>query len=113
MAENDAPLTAASNSKSGTKFVMDNMHAYSLNEIALLVRKSANLIYRRLTEKPPRYRVRFARREGGRWVWDRKLVDAAIARGESIIVPVDSPQTIDDASAIAYFMGESGSCGRH
>jgi hypothetical protein len=89
------------------------MNTYSLNELAPLVCKSANLIYRRLTEKPPRYRVRFARREGGRWVWDRKQVDEAIAKGESIIIPVDSPKTIDDDAAIAYFMGESMSCGRH
>jgi hypothetical protein len=68
---------------------------YSVRQIAQLTGKSANLIYRRLTERPKRYIVRHARKEGERWVFDRTLVDEAITRGESIIAKCDSPCNSD------------------
>jgi hypothetical protein len=80
----------------------NNMHTYDLKGFALRVRKSSNLIYRRLTEKPPRYCVRFARREGGRWVWDRQKVDAAIEANESLIVRLDRANVLTDEAALKY-----------
>jgi hypothetical protein len=79
-----------------------SMHTYDLKTVALLTRKSANLIYRRLTEKPQRYCVRFARREGGRWVWDRQKVDTAIEANESLIVRRDRANALTDEAALKY-----------
>ena len=85
---------------------------YTVGELANLVGKSANLIYRRLTEKEPRYVVRFARREGDRWVFDKNQVDSAIQKGESIIIKRTSPKIIDSATALRYLNRRSRSCGK-
>ena len=85
---------------------MKTPNTYMLNEFASLVGKSANLCYRRLTEQPPRYRIRFARREGGRWVFDRQQVDAAIARNESLIVRIAEFVEVTDEAAIRLFVSK-------
>ena len=86
---------------------------YSVKDIGNLTGKSDNLIYRRLTETPRKYTVRFARKEGKTWVFNRILVDEAIQRGESIIIPVEAPDFIDENTAIHYFSGRvKGSCGK-
>jgi len=85
---------------------------YTVREISELTGKSENLIYRRLTEKPKKYLVRFARKEGERWVFNKKLVDEAIANGESIIVRADAADCIDDDTVVNYFSGKSKSCGK-
>jgi len=95
------------------KNINDSGTVYDIKNIAGLTGKSKNLVYRRLTERPRRYTVRFARKEGARWVFDRKKVDEAISRDESLIVPNDCLNVIDDKTAIDYFLGESGSCGRN
>jgi hypothetical protein len=86
--------------------------SYSLMDISLLTGKSKNLIYRRLTEKNSRYKVRFARKEGATWIFDKAQVDKAIGLGESIIVSSTSMKAIDDTQALTYFSKESRSCGR-
>jgi hypothetical protein len=86
--------------------------AYSISDIARLTGKSCNLLYRRLTEDPKKYVIRFARREGERWVFDRKSVDAALAEGLSLIVRVGSPEVIDSATALSYIKGRFKSCGK-
>lgn len=86
---------------------------YRIKQIAEITGKSENLIYRRLTERPKRYIVRFGRKEGAHWVFDRKKVDEAISRDESIIVPANSFLAIDDKTALDYFLGTSGSGRRH
>jgi len=88
------------------------LQAYSLSEFAALTGKSCNLIYRRLTEKPQRYAVRFARREGERWVFDRRSVDAAITAGESLIIRKNSLGAIDRETALKYITGGFRSCGK-
>ena len=88
-----------------------NSSVYTLKQFAMLVGKSKNLLHRRLTEKPKRYAVRFARKEGYRWVFDRKLVDSAIANGESIVVRSNSAIAIDNDRALSYLVNESKSCG--
>jgi hypothetical protein len=88
------------------------LHAYSIKEIAALTGKSCNLIYRRLTEKQKRYTVRFARREGDRWVFDKESVDSAIAAGESIIVKRSGISAVDQETAIKYISGQFRSCGK-
>jgi len=90
----------------------EKKRAYSLKEVAALTGKSSNLIYRRLSENPRRYFVRFARREGERWVFDRASVDAAIAAGESLIVKTTSANAIDRNTAINYILGGFRSCGK-
>jgi len=85
---------------------------YTVKEISQLTGKSEHLIYRRLTEKPKRYHVRFSRKEGESWVFDKKLVDDAIAHGESIIIRACAIETIDDTTAVNYFLGETVSCRR-
>jgi hypothetical protein len=92
--------------------IAKKVYAYSIKEYAALTGKSCNLIYRRLTEKPNRFIVRFARREGERWVFDRKCVDAAIAAGESLIVRRTSIAAVDQATAIKYISGGFRSCGQ-
>lgn len=82
---------------------------YTVADVAGLVGKSTNLLYRRLTEKPQRYTAKFARKEGERWVFDRGLVDSAIARGESLITRATSHTLVDTTAAAAYFSGESRS----
>lgn len=86
--------------------------AYSLKDFAALTGKSPNLIYRRLTEKPQRYTVRFARREGERWVFDRKNVDAAVAANQSLIVRKNRSTAVDQETAIKYISGEFRPCGK-
>ena len=85
---------------------MENIYTYTLKEFALRVGKSANLIYRRLTEEPPRYRIRFARREGGRWVFDRQQVDAAIAKNESLIVRMAELPEVTAEAAMRFFVSK-------
>src|SRR5271157_246359 len=87
------------------------LQAYSFSEFAALTGKSCNLIYRRLTEKPQRYAVRFARKEGERWVFDRQRVDAAIAADESLIIRKNSLEAIDQETALKYISGGFRSCG--
>jgi hypothetical protein len=99
------PVPASCGQDAGTQ-------AYSLKEFAALTGKSCNLIYRRLTEKPQRYYVRFSRREGERWVFDRKSVDTAIAAGESLIVRKSSAIAVDRETAIKYFSSRFRSCGK-
>lgn len=79
---------------------------YTVKGFAALVGKSPNLLYRRLTEQPPRYRIRFARREGGRWVWDRQQVDAAIARNESLIVRIEALPEVTAEAAMRFFVSK-------
>jgi hypothetical protein len=76
---------------------------YTLKELATLVGKSSNLIHRRLTENPRRYVVRYARREGGRWIWDREKVDHAIDRGEAIIIPAENHE-VSSEEALRFFV---------
>lgn len=83
---------------------------YTLHEFALLTGKSQNLIYRRLTEKPTRFTIRFARKEGGRWVFDRKSVDDAVAAGESLIIP--QQKNIDQDAVFQYITNRFRSCGK-
>ncbi len=59
---------------------------YTISEVAAIIGKSENLIYRKLTEKNSKYTVRFVRKEGDRWVFNRKMVDDAVGNGESVVV---------------------------
>jgi hypothetical protein len=81
---------------------------YTIQQVAAMLGKSENLLYRRLTEKLKRYEIRYVRKEGGRWVFDKQKVDQAIANGESIIVRIG----VDIDKVLHYFSGESRSCGR-
>ena len=85
---------------------------YDVQELSLITGKSANLIYRRLTEKDSKYRVKYARKEGDRWVFDKDQIDKAIQNGESIIVKKGSLQVFDTATALKYLKGRSRSCGK-
>jgi hypothetical protein len=85
---------------------------YNINDVARLTGKSENLIYRRLTESPKKYVVRFARKEGKSWVFNRELVDNAVRAGESIIIPVGSAALIDESNVIRYLFQGSESCGK-
>ncbi len=90
--------------------VFKEKQTYTLNEFALKTGKSSALVYRRLTEKPMRYKVRFARKEGDRWIFDRQSVDDAIAAGESLIVRVC--RTIDQKTVFTYINNRFRSCGK-
>lgn len=83
---------------------------YNLKEFATLTGKSQALIYRRLTEQPPRFTVRFARKEGARWVFNQKCVDDAIAAGESLIV--HQKNSIDQEAVFRYITNRFRSCGK-
>ena len=87
---------------------------YSIKQFAELVGKSRHLIYRRLTEKPRKYVVRFARKEGETWVFSRELVDKAIQCNESLITRAKKHNSIDLETALSYFLknNESESCGK-
>jgi hypothetical protein len=90
---------------------MSDKKCYSIHEMALLLGKSDNLIYRRLTEKPQKYVVRYARKEGDRWVFDKSLVDDAIRKSESIIRRIKDT-VLSDERFFSIFNRESRSCGR-
>lgn len=79
---------------------------YTIREVAQLVGKSENLIYRRLTEKSSKYTVQFARKEGDRWVFHKEFVDKAIECGNSIIVK----KSVDKKPLENYIIGGSTSC---
>ncbi|OGJ86575.1 MAG: hypothetical protein A2487_13550 [Candidatus Raymondbacteria bacterium RifOxyC12_full_50_8] len=81
---------------------------YTIREMAQIVGKSENLIYRRLTEKNSKYLIRFARKEGDRWVFQREAVDKAIEKGESII----SKKPVARARAESYICSGSVPCGK-
>jgi hypothetical protein len=78
-------------------FEMIESQTYTISEVAVITGKSKNLIYRRLTEKNSKYTVRFVRKEGDRWVFNRKMVDDAVGNGESVVVKkqVDKPKIED------------------
>jgi hypothetical protein len=85
---------------------------YTVKQLSNLVGKSRNLIYRRLTEKPRKYIVKFARKEGETWVFDRQKVDNAIQMNESLIIRADNHKAIDINEALTYFIKEAKSCGK-
>lgn len=85
--------------------IANQQQSYTLKDISKITGKSCNLIYRRLTETPTKYLVRFARREGERWVFDKKIVDDAIKAGTSLIVRANSPTAIDPTDALRRFSG--------
>jgi len=59
---------------------------YSLNDLARIIGKSPALLYRRLTETPQKYLVRFAHQEGRSWLFPKDEIDDAVAAGESILI---------------------------
>jgi len=63
---------------------MNGSAYYSLAEMAQLLGKSANVLYRRLTEKPKRYVLKFSVKVGNEWKFNKKLVDEAIDKNEPI-----------------------------
>jgi hypothetical protein len=87
---------------------------YTVKDIALLTNKSENLIYRRLTETPRKYQIRFARREGERWVFNKAQVDQAIASGQSIIIKSPCDSGLDKRAVLNYIYRQSKSvpCGK-
>jgi hypothetical protein len=89
-------------------FEMIERQTYTISEVAAIIGKSENLIYRRLTEKNSKYTVRFVRKEGDRWVFNRKMVDDAISKSESIVVK----KTIEKLSPNHYIYGGNISCGK-
>jgi hypothetical protein len=74
---------------------------YTVKEMSQIVGRSPNLIYRRLTEDPKRYIVRFAHKEGGGWVFDKVQVDEAIKNGESIITREKISKPTDNEESLA------------
>lgn len=85
---------------------------YTIKEFADRVGKSPNLIYRRLTERPRRYIVRFARKEGERWVFDANKVEAAIEEQESLITKTKPEELVDEDTARSYFKNGFRPCGK-
>ena len=85
---------------------------YTTKQFSELVGKSRHLIYRRLTEKPRKYVIRFARKEGETWVFDRQKVDDAIQNDESLIIRVGKNKSVDINEALTYFINEAKSCGK-
>jgi predicted DNA-binding transcriptional regulator AlpA len=88
----------------------EDSKTYTLKEFANLTGKSQALIYRRLSEQPTRFIIRFARKEGDRWVFDRKSVDNVIAAGESLIIPKN--RAVDRDAALKYISNRFRSCGK-
>lgn len=82
---------------------------YSLKEFASLTGKSTNLIHRRLSEKDSTYEVRFARKEGGAWIFDKSKIDTALHNNEVLIIKKTS-RIIDENTALEYFSTKSRSC---
>jgi len=79
--QNPVPATGVAATAASAQF-------YSLNDLARIIGKSPALLYRRLTEKSPQYVIKFARKQGASWLFSKEAVDAAIAKGENLILKV-------------------------
>lgn len=62
---------------------------YTVKEMAQLLKKSENLIYRRLTELPRRYYIKGAHKEGNTWRFNRKKIDQSIEEGGSVLCKIE------------------------
>jgi hypothetical protein len=86
------------------ELLLKNSQNYNIQEISEFTGKSVNLIYRRLTENPRRYEIRFARKEGERWMFYKKFIDEAIAKNEPLIRKEPSMKYLEARKDIGLFI---------